>query len=64
MSALNLAEKISFKDGDDHKCSISLLTIEVVSNGYIAIWTNDDEEDIKEVYKSKDELLKELKYYL
>ena len=52
---------LKFKDGDEGGAALGCyITIEAVDNGYIVTREYDDGESVKEVYISKDKLLKEL----
>ena len=56
MGAINLYPKDG--DGGDDFTSIGIM-IEPASNGWVVYWS-DDEEDVKEVYVNKKELIKRL----
>lgn len=53
------------KDGDeDGTDEVTNVNIEVASNGYIAVFTYGDGDEVKEVFVDKNELLKELRKVL
>lgn len=49
-----------FKDDDDGFVELAQVMIEKVTNGYVAVWIYDNEDEVKEVFGNKGELLKEL----
>jgi hypothetical protein len=52
--------RFKFKDDDDGFTELVNVVIEKVSNGYVTIWIYDNEDEVKEVFNNKDELLREL----